>query len=124
LVFFQDLFSQEYFSSPAVNINLPNNFDYYFEKPYFDFERISSSYDLLDIAINRVETPNRIRQFNLNYGNGTFSDVNQYSTQGYGNFIGNVFVKLRSSTGLKDLVAGRNNRWEILRQNIRHTGKP
>jgi hypothetical protein len=111
IFFQQDIFSQNYFDiNNMTNVQL-NTGILQQVNIYFGLEKINTDY--LDIVVTNQYNANRYGQSNLNNGNGTFGAYNQFAPQGIGNYIGNVFVKLRPTATVKDLVVGRDNGFEI-----------
>jgi hypothetical protein len=111
LIFLQhDIFSQ-YFGN-VESINLQTQQGVGVSAIYFGLENINTNNGYLDIAITQKLESNQ-GQWNLNLGNGTFGDLNQFTTQGTRDYIGNVFVKLHPTATVKDFVVGRDSGFEI-----------
>jgi hypothetical protein len=103
LIINQVLFTQNYFD--------PNNFrDVDLNSPpnstgaiYFGLEGINT--DFLDIAVTQAD---RIGQWNPNYGNGSFGTYSTFfNNPTTGSLQGDLFVKLRPGSFLKDFIVGR-----------------
>lgn len=108
MLFYQPLFSQNYFGTvTGVPLSTSNSV----QNVYFGLEKINTQY--LDVAATQPENNDKIIQWNLNNGNGTFGDFISFNSELFGASKSVMFIKLRPSSPVKDFVIGRDNGLQV-----------